>query len=158
PYFLAAVLSSINPQNLDGALAALFERTSEDANFAIVATKLLGLAGAMSPPDKLGRILETALQPSGNRLAPWQAETLAGVLEALERRGLSWQNLPDSAGLAFVKRILKQAQAHAVDERASIEARLGALPFLGRDRTQVDSELDILGKLLAPNQPLPLQT
>jgi putative membrane-bound dehydrogenase-like protein len=157
PYFLAAALSSISPQNIDGAVTALFEQTSGAGNFSVLATKLLGLAGSMSPPDKLGRTLEVALRPTGDRFAAWQSEALAAVLEALERRGLPWQNLPDSAGLGFVKRILKQAQAIAADERATVEARLGALPFLGRDRAQVDHDLEILGKLLAPNQPLPLQ-
>ncbi len=157
PYLIAAMLSSVNARNIENAVAAVLEHPADNQNYLDLVSHLLGLAGSMSEPIDLSRILSNCLTGTGG-FKSWQAAALTGVLDALERRGLSWQKLPASAGLEHVVRILAQARKEAVNEQTALEPRLLAVSLLAREPSRLEADFDILGKLLAPNQPLPLQT
>jgi putative membrane-bound dehydrogenase-like protein len=157
PYLIAAMLSSVDARNIDVTVAAALEHPVDDKNYQDLVGHLLGLAGSMSSPDDLSRILSEALAGK-ERFTGWHAAGLAGVLDALERRGLSWQKLPASTGLEHIRLILTQARRELANEQASLETRLLAVPLLAREPGRLEADFDILGKLLSPNQPLPLQT
>jgi putative heme-binding domain-containing protein len=158
PYLVAAMLSSFDAQNLETTVAALLEHPAESNDYQYLASHLLGLAGSMSSPNTLMRMLGDALRPKEGRFASWQSAALAGVLDALERRGLDWQKLPETSGSEQIRRLVAQARAAALDDQAVLDTRLLAVPLLARESARLEADFDILGKLLAPSQPLPLQT
>lgn len=158
PYLVAAVLSSLNVHNVETTATTLLEHPAEDQAYQHLTSQALGLAGSIVAPDKLTRMLEKALSSRGEAFAGWQLAALAGVLEGLERRGLSWQKLPDSPGLESVKRLLSHVGVTAADDKSALANRLLAVALLGRDPGQSNADFDTLGKLLAPNQPLAIQT
>jgi putative membrane-bound dehydrogenase-like protein len=157
-YLLAAVLSSLNVRNIEPAVMALLDSPKDDKSTQIVAEEILGMAGSICTPEVLSGMLEKALVQKGNRFAGWQATGLGALLEALTRRDLSWQNLPGKTAVVLVQQSLTQARKLANDESTSDEIRLRSIPLLACERSQQAGDFVILGKLLQPNQPLPLQT
>ncbi len=157
-YLLAAVLSSLDVRNIEPAVMALLDSPKDDKATQVVSEEFLGLAGSICTPEVLSGILEKALVEKANHFAGWQATGLGALLEALARRELSWQSLPGKTAVKLVQKSLERARQVVSDEGSSIDIRLRAIPLLACERSQQAGDFVILGKLLQPNAPLPLQT
>ena len=124
----------------------------------MVSEEFLGLAGSICKPEVISSILEKSLVLNGTQFTGWQATGLSALMEALSRRDLPWQSLPGKTAVDLVQKSLTHARKAASDESAATDVRLRSIPLLGCERSQQAGDFVILGKLLQPNQPLPLQT
>ncbi|MCC6417595.1 MAG: neutral/alkaline non-lysosomal ceramidase N-terminal domain-containing protein [Gemmataceae bacterium] len=153
-YLTAAVLSSVQRRNVGDVLAAMF---AADGPPEPVVQRLLAVATALEDRKALAGALGKILPTKEGSLAAWQTAALAGVLEALQRRGESLDSLPDVGICDQIRRALTQARATAVDEKAVEPVRLAALRVLGRDGARRTADVSLLAGLLGPQHPPALQ-
>ena len=156
-YLLAAVLSSVDLGNIESAVTALLDKPVDSRATQVLSEHFLGLAGSICTPKTLAQILTKAFASNQKQIAGWQATGLGALMEALARRDLAWQSLPGKKAVELVQKCLVHARQAAVNDAAPVELRLHSVPLLGCEAGQQTSDLVILGKLLQPNQPLPLQ-
>ncbi len=156
-YLTAAVLSSVRADNLPDVLAGVLRDSATKAPPERVVRSLLGLAAALADKKSLPSLLRDVTTPHDGRFAPWQMAALAGLLEALDRRGESFDHLADESARRPIERILAQARTTTADRKESEKDRLAALPLLGRDPKQRDLDLKRLGELLVPQNSAGLQ-
>jgi putative membrane-bound dehydrogenase-like protein len=157
PYLTAAVLSSVHGGNVAAVLAGVFASPTEVGPPPPLVRRLLGVAAALGDKQALPSALRAVATPRQGRFAPWQLAALAGVLDALERRGGSLDTLADAAATEQVRAMLARARVLAADDKTAEADRLAALQLLGRDPAQRDAELALLGKLVVPSQPAAVQ-
>jgi putative membrane-bound dehydrogenase-like protein len=158
PYLTAAALSSVRADNLPEVLSGVFRVGNGAAPPERVVRSLLGLAAALGDPKALPRLLRDVITPRDGRFAPWQMAALAGLLEALDRRGQSLDRLGDETTRGQIGRMLSQARNTAADAGAAEKDRLAVLPLVGRDAKQRDADLKLLGGLLVPQNSAALQS
>jgi len=104
PYLLAAVMSSVNQDNIDDVLtAALAAPTRESHAREKLLGRLFSLAGAMGKDKALADVLRMASTPRHGRFEPWQLSALAGTLDALTRRGKPWIKQVDPTVLKSIR-------------------------------------------------------
>jgi putative membrane-bound dehydrogenase-like protein len=156
-YLTAAVLSGVRTENLAEVVAGVLPQAAGKTSADSAVRKLIGLAGALGDGKTLPGILRDLTTPREGRFASWQMAGLAGLLEALDRRGRPLDQVADEATRGQIGRMLAQSRVTAADDKASEEDRLAALPFLGRDSKQRDADLELLGKLLVPQNSAGLQ-
>ncbi len=157
-YLRAAVFSSVRADNLAEIFDAVLKAGSGNAPPAHLVRSLTTLAGAMANPLNLPRILREVTTPRDGKYAAWQMAGLGGLLDALDRQGRSLDKIADEATRGQIASMLTQMRLTAADDQASEEDRLAALPFLGRDPKQRDADLELLGKLLVPQNAAGLQS
>jgi putative membrane-bound dehydrogenase-like protein len=157
PYLTAAVLSSTNADNIGAVLTGVFAGSANGAPPGPLVQRLLGVAAALNDRSALPGVLRQVTTPHQGRFAPWQMAALAGVLDALERRGQAPDGLLSGDVRAQVRCMLDQARTAAADEDAAEPGRLAAVQVLGRVPGQRDADLEVLGKLLVPQNPAALQ-
>jgi putative membrane-bound dehydrogenase-like protein len=157
PYLLAAVLSSTNAENVADVVAGVLTGSPEAGPPEQLVQPLLAVAAAVADRQALAGLLRDVTAPRQGRFARWQLAALAGVLDALPRRGQPPAALVDGPAGDRVRRMLAQARATAADEGAAEPDRLAALAVLGRLPDQRDADLDALAKLLVPQNPASVQ-
>ncbi len=158
PQVQLAVMSSAVPH-----LPVLMESAVSKGRPSVVNSdfleQLLGLAASSENMDSLQLGLRALAQPATGGFAAWQFSALAGLLDALDRRGGSLAKLgKDSAGLENDVRGLQplftQARRIALDESARAEDRALGVRLIGRGMNGAAAEdLDELGRLLSPQVP-----
>ncbi len=144
-YLRFAVLSSVNPRNVEAVLTEVLAASPGPAAREQVVRPLLGLAVAFRGEQALPRVLDEVAAARGGRFAPWQMAALGDVLDELRRRHLSL----DEKAKERVGRMLAQARRTASDARAREEERLAAIALLGRP-PEAEENLRTLGTLLVP--------
>jgi len=82
PYLVAAVLSSLNADNVAGVLGRVLASKSPPQ---ALARRLPGLAVALGDGKALSTVLARISTPAGGRYQAWQMAALAGVLEGAGR-------------------------------------------------------------------------
>ncbi len=159
-HFLAAVLSSINTNNLDGALVAILPTDSAASSPALLGT-FLNLATALGNKKAVNTLLARVGTPVNDRFAPWQFAALASLLDALEQQGSSLATLRASPELQLsvdqLATIYAAARHVAADPLAPAEERVAAVRILGRGMDRRAEDLRALAALLAPQVPGDLQ-
>jgi putative heme-binding domain-containing protein len=83
---------------------------------------------------------------------------LAGMLDTLDRRGQALDRLTDEQAREQIAQMMTQARAAAASAKTAESERLAAIRILGREASQRQADLDLLGKLLTPQNPPALQT
>jgi putative membrane-bound dehydrogenase-like protein len=126
--------------------------------------ELLGLAASLKRDDVLADALATVAQPErGDSFAGWQFAALDAFLDALDRRGASWEQFARDAHAALREALGKAErlfpEAHIVAGRGKeAEAdRLAAIKLLGRFPPQRADDLKQLPALLRPAEPAAIQ-
>jgi putative membrane-bound dehydrogenase-like protein len=156
PYLVAAVLSSTNAGNVAEVLGGVIE-AADAAPAEQLVPRLLGVAVALGDRKVLPGVLRAVTTPHEGRFARWQLLALAGLLDALERRGQSLDALADAPVREQVRRMLAHARATAAEEAAAEADRLAAAAVLGRSPEERDADLAALASLLVPQNPAALQ-
>jgi putative membrane-bound dehydrogenase-like protein len=157
-HLTAAVLSSVHGGNVAAVVAGVFAGNADTGPPPQLVRRLLAVAAALGDKHALPNALRAVATPRQGRFATWQIAALAGVLDALERRGpVSLDNLADAAVIEQVRAMLARARVLAADEKTAEAERLAALQLLGREPTRRDAEITLLGKLLVPSQPAAVQ-
>lgn len=157
PHLTAAVLSSANQQNVGAVLAGVFADDSSPPPERLV-EPLLGVATAIGDRDGLRPALRKVTSSRDGQFAPWQMAGLVGMLEAIERRQQSWDKLVEPDVVQRIGEMLSQARTIAADEQVSDARRIAALRLAGRDRSKLEGNLELLGRLLAPQNSAALQS
>ena len=94
----------------------------------------------------------------------WQTSALASFLEAVQRRGSSWERImrvgdADTVGLAAIVRpIFDHARRVAQNKSAVLSERTGALSLLGHQSADREEDLRFLKSLLSPRVAAELQS
>jgi putative membrane-bound dehydrogenase-like protein len=158
PFLLAAVLSSVHAGNVGEVLAGVFAGRDGAAPPEDLVRRLLGVATALGDAKTFPRLLRDVTAPKEGRFAAWQMAALAGVLDTLERDGKALDKLADEAVREQISRMLTQARSTAADEKAAEADRLAAVGVLGRDSAGRARDVDLLGKLLIPQNSSMLQS
>jgi putative membrane-bound dehydrogenase-like protein len=92
----------------------------------------------------------------------WQMSALSSFLDALRRRGASWEKIVGSVTgrtlSAQMQPIFAAARETASDLQAPVDTRAAALVLLGNEPGRANEDVAFLASLLAPQSPVELQT
>lgn len=162
PYLSAAVTSSINQHNLSDVLKfALAERANPGASLLV--SQLLTLSIAFDNRSATLDGVEAILRIDQAVDVPWQFETVAGLLDAIERRGTSLEALVREQGdrgrevLRQIVELMDRARSTSLNEQASDAERAAAVRLLVRHSDQRVDDLSQLQSLLTPQTPPTIQ-
>jgi putative membrane-bound dehydrogenase-like protein len=158
PYLTAAALSSVGTHNIAAVLGEFFQGRQDSEPSRRVAGSLLAMAVALGDQKDLSRTLVRVTAPAEGRYASWQMAALAGLLDALDRRGQALDRIADESARRSIQQLLAHARNLASDSTAVEPERLAALSLLGREPAQRDADMKRLGDLLAPQNAASLQT
>src|SRR5579883_701399 len=156
-YLTAAVLSSIRADNLSAILGSVFRTAQVKMPPERVVHDLMGLAAALGDKATLTRLLRDVTTPHEGKYAPWQMAALGGLLEALERRGQSLEQIADETLRSRLGRIFAQARAMVADAKTDDSVRRLALALLGREAKHRGDDVNRVGGLLVPQNSAELQ-
>jgi putative membrane-bound dehydrogenase-like protein len=152
PYLTAAVLSSIDDGNVGEVVRHVLSAPAPPEKLA---QQLLGLATVLDGGKELPALLKKVTQPKNGDFAPWQLAALAGVLDALDRRGQSLEAATKE--VQGVGALLDFARRTALDEKTLEPGRLAAIALLARSSTSKAGDLALLKSILVPQSPPTLQ-
>jgi putative heme-binding domain-containing protein len=165
-YLVAAAMSSIHARNVASVVANVFESAGKEPLPPQLASTLLGLASTLGNDQALLRLIEYVL--SGAATTEAQPVMLAQVLESLDRRGTSLSQLKGIAPQRLA-RAQQQLAARIDAARTEIanckwqmanlqqESVIAALPLVGRVPDRRGDDAKIVGELLVPQAPVPVQ-
>jgi putative membrane-bound dehydrogenase-like protein len=163
PYLAAAVTSSINQHNLSDLLAVVIADRSRPNSDRFL-RQLLGLSVAFGDHSTLLRGLQAVVSHSPeNEDAAWQFETVADVLDGLQKRGRSIAELAmkDSGRGRVVQQqivsLTQRARAAAQDPSAPVPIRAAATGLWARDADTQANDINDFKLLLMPQSPPRLQ-
>jgi putative membrane-bound dehydrogenase-like protein len=157
-----AVLSSAVPHALPMLESLLADRDELAQHRELVE----GLIATALGKDVEQSAPQVAALISGDRaeaeVQPWQMSALASFLDALKRRGSSFEKVAgtDSGRVlaAQMQPIFAAARETASDHQARVDSRGAALALLGNEPGRADEDIAFLASLLAPQSPVELQT
>jgi putative membrane-bound dehydrogenase-like protein len=150
PFVSAAVLTSLREDNLAAVMTALFERHADHLPPASQLQRLFGMAAALKQPQIVNDALRRIATATPTGYARWQLAALAAVLDG--------RGPPIAAEVRpAVAKMLAAARSTAASSTAPDTERVLAIALLGRDRTDQNSEIALVGTLLSPQQPVAVQ-
>lgn len=158
PYFSAAVMSSVNKNNLQDVFSGVLAGSDGKPPPEKLVEQLFAVGAALGDKAVIVGVLERITKLDGERIPPWQMAALAGMLEMTNRRQLSLDKLLDDAVRGRVLKMLIQARATAQDESATMSERLVAVRLIGRSDEGGDADHKVLTGLLAPQRAIELQS
>ncbi len=148
PWMTAAVLSSLNAQNLDGVLAGVLKGSGRTPPANLV-EQLVGLAVAFGNQKAIGTSLGVIARPDARgHYETWQLTALGGLLDALARRRISLEKI--GAQASDLKAATEFARQMVGQEDADEDARAAAVRLLARQPAGRDADIAALGQLLTP--------
>ena len=162
----AAILSSIGGRSNEFLRAFVSSPAGSDTVTAAVMQDLGQVFGAGETPERCLDLIVQIANPDGS--FGWQPAALSGIAQGLRARGLgrdgrsAFMTLLHSEGAQAaaahrrVEAILSRTAALAVDDRAPVDARLGAIALLGH--TDYPSAGATLERLLAPRHAVEIQS
>ncbi|MEX0678781.1 MAG: PVC-type heme-binding CxxCH protein [Pirellulales bacterium] len=154
-FMTAAVLSSVNRENLGEVVAKVLAVKPPAEPPADLLEQLVGLTSAYDDERSLAATLQKIGRPSDGKYAAWQLTALAGLLDALDRRDRSWEKYDPQKALS---KMFDFARATVADESAPEELRLRAVRLLGRSVRGREADIHSLVALLVPQSSGALQT
>ncbi len=163
-FILPAALSSLTARNFPAAAEAALGPGFDRPPSPRLVEALLTFAVARKDAATLARLLDAVSRPAGGSFAPWQLETLAALLDALDRRKTSLAELAKSGGAdlrAVLDRLaaaFDQARRTAADPKAAPRDRLTAVRLLGRGGGDPAADRKLLAELLGPQSGPELQS
>lgn len=155
PYLTAAALSSLNKENIEPVIERLLSNNALRAS-GDVFERLLTVAIGLGSDTALRKTLDAVLTTE-HSVEPWRFQTLATILDALERRN---RNVRDYLG-PDARRALDVLIGRAREAATFADgepARLLALRLLGRSASDAPQDVHAIMRLLAPQQPAAVQS
>lgn len=154
-YISAALISSINSQNL-GEILKVALKQRQNAKAGRLVGQLLALSVAFENRQATFNGLATILGLDSTDDLPWQYETVAGLLDALQKRKTSLDLLAAKEGkrgtelVQQVSALIENARKVVLDRQASEAFRIAAVRLLARDAAQRSADVQRLEQLLTP--------
>jgi putative membrane-bound dehydrogenase-like protein len=157
-----AVLSSATP-HLQQIVQKVFHQEPSQPLPASLAERLVGLVVDIASEGAVCDVLERITRPGGSQYAGWQLAGVAGLLDALERRGLALADFEAQAGanlqkaLEALSPVFDQARRVASNSSAEEADRLMAIRLLDRGDRRGEQDTAELGELLNPQNSIVVQ-
>ena len=146
-----AVMSSA-PKHLGKMLTTILGDENPPAGLV---EHLLALAVALDDQKVFSQVLAEISGPRNGSYESWQFAALAGLLDALDRRGQTLAQLQDRNG-GELKQVVSQLEPlfararEAAAQPSTLRTPWSELRLLGRDISQADEDIARLGELLSP--------
>jgi putative membrane-bound dehydrogenase-like protein len=153
-YILAAVMSSVNRGNLAAMLDVVLAEEAPPVNLV---KRLLAPASALGEEEIVNRVLTLMAVRGPSPVTAAQMETIAEVLETLDRRTTSLSKLGDEPTRRRLASIFDTARVAALDVNAQLAERGAAVRLLGSGLGEASDAVQALGELLVPQNPAELQ-
>ncbi len=150
PYLTAAVLSSLNANNIEPVLISVLEESDAEEASRKRNGQLLDIAIALGKYDAVSRAFDSLSTPADGRFSDEQLALLANLLTAVETRNQSIDGILNAPLLRRVSEMFSQARATAIDSTAETSRRAVAIGLLGRDAKNMEADLQRLLTLLGP--------
>jgi len=155
-FLTAAVMSSVNRQNLDRVLLTVMKSGEKTPPPAALVESLLRMANAVGDTKAMVALLAAIGTAEKGRYAPWQFTVLAGLLDSLDERGtplsrLSKENNAElTAALKQVAKLFGAARTMMANKRAAMADKLRCIRLLGRGLDHQQEDVTVLANLLVP--------
>jgi putative membrane-bound dehydrogenase-like protein len=163
PLLEATTMSSLRANNLQDVMAEVLTTKDKSGQLGSLIGQLLALSAAMGSDEALVGALENLLAENSQNALAMQFGTVAGMLDALNKRGkpieklAAFQTTAGRAVLARLEALISTARATVSDEAADEEARAAAVSLLARNAASQAKDLEQLGELLVPQTPVAVQ-
>jgi putative membrane-bound dehydrogenase-like protein len=153
PFMAAAIISSVNADNLMGVLVSLLAERSKANRGGELLGSLLAQAVSYDNHEATMRALDAVLKNEGD--PEWQYVTVASLLEALDRRETDNQRVSDlhSEVMARVKALLVSARKTSLDSDTPKTQRKAAIRLMAREEETRVADIKALGSLLGSHTP-----
>ncbi len=158
----AAILSSAVHQPaeiLKGVLAAAPKAHGRGE----MMDQLIATVVGQNNPETLGKVLATVAPKEGQGIEDWQFSVLKSLLDALERKKMTFASYASSAtgetreAVERIKPMFEAARKLAGDVSAPESSRQVAIRLLGHEADHQEADLQLLGGLLKPANTLAIQ-
>ncbi len=164
PFLVAAVLSSIDEQNITAVLTGVADWKGDQNAVGIVIKPLLNLAAALQNEQALAALFAVIAEPQQEQnYAPWQFAAMSAALDGFARNQTTLAEVQKQAQGKYAQQLQKlsglftAARKSAADQQESEEVRQDAIRLLGRGLSGQDTDMNILQELLTPRTPASLQ-
>ena len=157
PYMAAAIVSSVNEENLNGVLTSLLAEREKAKKGGELLGPLLALAVAFENREAMTVALEAALKKGEDPV--WKYVTVSGLLDALDRRATDGEKSSElrSEVVKRVHSLVVKAREIAMAPEAPEVERKAALRLLARDEGTRASDIAALESLLGLQTPAAIQ-
>ena len=157
PFMTAAIISSVNTDNLMGVLLSLLDERSKDSRGGELLGPLLDLAVAYDNREATIRALDAVLTEKAD--LEWQYGAVASLLDALDRRDAANQGASDlhSSVMAKAGGLIASARGSSLDEGAPEAQRKAAIRLMARKADTRPADIESLGLLLNAQTPSGVQ-
>ena len=156
-HLTAAALSSLAPAGAANAIAAILPKLDKTPVPGELMSRLFAIAAANEDSTEFDRLLHLITSANDGHISAWQFSALDGILSALGRRDQSLSKLGKQHA-AGVQTLLEAARNAAADAKRAEAERISALHLLGRVEATRDADLEILAKLVGPQNSPALQS
>jgi putative membrane-bound dehydrogenase-like protein len=164
PYLLAAVMSSINKNNLGPLMLGLLLKDPTLKASRHLTPKLLRMALAFQNQDALFILLTRVSYPlnENGKFAAWQFSSLADLLDALDQTNSSLSKLIDTADgklkgqIQELDKVFDAARTALADKKSDPSLQVEAVRLMGRDAAHPQDRV-LLANLLTLQTPPELQ-
>lgn len=157
PFMAAAIISSVNADNLMGVLDSLLAERAKTNHGGELLGPLLALPVAYDNHEATMSALDAVLKNGQD--PEWQYISVTSLLDALDRRESANQgtnNLgPDV--MARVKALLVSARRSSMDSEYPEAQRKAAIRLMGREADTRTADINALGSLLSLKTPTEIQ-
>jgi len=157
-FMTAAIISSVNKENLSGVLKSLLTERAKANKGGDMLGPLLALAVAFNNNEAMTTVLNVVLKSGGD--PEWQYSTVAGLLDALDRRSASDKKASKGLNQKIgdqIKTLTALAKKTVSNEKAPLEQRESAIRLLARDAVTREADLKRMGALLGLQTPASIQ-
>jgi putative membrane-bound dehydrogenase-like protein len=155
PYLVAAVFSSVSPENLEQFTRTLFKELDGKQPPPSLMAPLLATAVGYSDDQAIKLSLVSVAAPDGQLPKPWQLNAITNLVGSLGRK--RGPQPTDDLIAEVISRTQRQARDIAVGESLDEDLRVAAIKLLGRDQSQRPDDIKVLVQLLSPVHPPKVQ-
>lgn len=154
---VAAVMSSLNASNIAAALTAAIAESRDGAKSSQLAGRLLALAVDFKHSAAVTAAVQEVSRSRDGLYDAWQYATTGDLLDALTRRGESFEAVVEPAVLPQVSALIVAAREIAMDDDANTALRASAVRLFAQQQDGQIEDLQRLGQLLIPQTPAVVQ-
>ncbi len=157
-YMSAAVMSSLNQQNVFAVLSVVAQSNGSDTiNLQRPITlELIGQAVAMGEMESIQSVIQLVCSPKNQRTQSRQFEALARVLDGLAKRDWPTDSLPE-ASRDRIADTIQQARTYAASQTAADDIRAASIQLLAREDARRKDDFKMMERILTPQSPAVLQ-
>lgn len=149
-YLRAAVLSSVNGDNIGEVLGRILSRVQETSSAESLLHQLLPMAAALDDGQAISQAVEMLHRAYERQPNGWQFTALAGILDGFARRRPPIDPKLPAATQERVVALQAAARATLADSDANPPLRAAAAKLLLRQASHRAADLDQIRRLLVP--------